>query len=101
MRQPIAPKSSPRLPARRAVDGDRARETPAASAGADRDDPFRRFDTRGLALLEDVVDARGFDPYGHGTLGSGAKPARPKTDLRTLSAQILAERAAKAKSSDR
>jgi hypothetical protein len=54
-----------------------------------------RFDTGGLDLLEDVADAHGFDPYGHGTLRAQKKPRAPRTDLRALSAQILAERARK------
>ena len=96
MRQPIAPKTFPRLPNRRAVEIDRAQQ-PAATSADREEDPFRRFDTTGIDLLEDVVDARGFDPYGHVTVRSGPKPPRPKTDLRALSAQILAERAAKEK----
>lgn len=60
------------------------------------------LDTDALALLDTArvpalrLDA-GFDPYGNAGSASGAKPARPKTDLRALSAQILAERERKAK----
>jgi hypothetical protein len=96
MRQPIARKTPPRLPTPRAVEIAHAHETHATPSGADRDDPFQRFDTSGIDLLEDVVDARGFDPYGHGTLRS-PRPTQPRTDLRALSAQILAERAARKK----
>jgi hypothetical protein len=67
---------------------------PSGASNAVDPDPLDRFDTGGLQLLEDVVDAQGFDPYGHGRVRSKtARNVRPRTDLRALSAQILAERA--------
>ena len=49
------------------------------------------FDTSRLALNDDTC---GFDPYAKDTLRMRPK-GPPRTDLRALSAQILAERARK------
>ena len=59
-------------------------------------DPLEHFDTGGLRMLEDS-DPFGFDPYGHERVGTATRAKQPRTDLRALSAQILAERARKEK----
>jgi hypothetical protein len=54
--------------------------------------------TDALSLLENVIEParpanEGFDPYSKEARSpNAARPARPRTDLRALSAQILRER---------
>jgi hypothetical protein len=88
------PKPHPHLPTHRADEQVHRTTTPRpTSTVAVLDVALEDIDTGGLELIEEVPDAHGFDPYGHVVRHAARKPAPPRTDLRALSAQILAERA--------
>jgi hypothetical protein len=90
MTQPISSKK----PSRDYFDRGTAPDSRHHGTAADRADVLNRFDTGNLQLLEDAAEAQGFDPYRKGRMrsSSAAKTTTGRTDLRALSAQILAER---------
>jgi hypothetical protein len=94
MHRPIGLKTHSHLPAHRADEHVHPTMTARrASTVAVLEVALDDIDTDGLELIEEVPDAHGFDPYGHVVRHPAKKPSLPRTDLRALSAQILAERA--------
>lgn len=91
------PNNSSRKLSRDFFDRGAANDSRRSAADADRADALDRFDTGNLQLLDDVLEAQGFDPYRKGRMKSttAGKTTAGRTDLRALSAQILAERARK------